>query len=616
MAPCRRAGISSRGLTRFTGRFPLRAAFLKALVVFGGVLLVATEGLSVFSAINKASLAIVWIAAGAAGVVWLVRRPPVVRRPRFDPVVFGCVAAIGAILALTAVAAGFSPPNSSDAMAYHMPRVVYWAEQRSVRFLPTAYFNQIMLQPFAEYLMLHTYVLTGGDRLVNFVQWFASAASIVGVSAIAGIFGSGARGQALAALFCATLPSGILASSGAKNDYFLAMWLVIAVYFALRFRTSAAWHDAGFMGAALGFGLLTKGTAYLFAPWPLLVLLPWKKCIPGAAVALAIAGAINAPQYLRNYDLSGSIMGFDSAQGDGFFRWRNERFGWRETASNVVRNVSDQLGARSERWNQGVFGAAVAIHRAIGIDIDDPATTWRWSAFGPPVNANHEANAPNRWHLAILVCVACWLVWRRDRRRLLYAGALLCGFLAFCGYLKWQPNFTRLLLPLFVLAAPLVGIVEDLAGRGIAQVALGLFLLNNARPALLENWVRPLKGPNSVLSVPRDRQYFSDLSQWHNRDAFLGTVEILARSKCGTVGIDISRLQIEYPIEALLRERNPEVRFVHAGVRNASSRYAQPVAEAPCAVVCLDCAGDAERIALYTAFPREEAVGRFLVFLR
>ncbi len=527
-----------------------------------------------------------------------------------DWVVWGCLAALALVFGLTFLAAAFSPPNSADAMAYHMPRVVYWAEQGSVRFFPTSYFNQIMLQPFAEYAMLHTYLLSGGDRFVNLVQWFASVASALAVSSVAGMFGSRARGQALAALFCATVPSGILASSGAKNDYWLAMWLAVMVYFALSFRCSGRMRDALYLGAALGFALFTKGTAYLFAPWVLLLLVPWRGWLP----AVALAGLINAPQYARNLDLSGSPMGFDSAQGDGVFRWRNERFGWRETASNAIRNVSDQLGSRSSAWNGGVYRAALDLHRAIGTDPNDPATTWRWASFGPPVNANHEANAGNRWQLLALVGVVGLAAWRRDRLRLLFAAALLLGFVTFCGYLKWQPFFSRLLLPLFVMASPLVGIVGAWGRRGIAQAALCVALLVNARPALLENWVRPLKGPRSVFRVARDAQYFSDLGQWHDEDSFRGAVDVVAASKCETVGIDIARLQIEYPLQALLRERNPRIRFVHSGVSNSSSKYAQPVQARPCAVVCLDCAGDAERLKLYEAWGGAQTVGRFVVF--
>jgi hypothetical protein len=82
------------------------------------------------------------------------------------------------------------------------------------------------------------------------------------------------------------------------------------------------------------------------------------------------------------------------------------------------------------------------------------------------------------------------------------------------------------------------------------------------------------------------------------------------------VGIDISNLTLEYPLQALLRERNPAVRFLHTGVSNLTRRYAPPVPDVPCAVVCLDCAGDAKRLSLYQGFPRSTMIGRFVVFQR
>jgi hypothetical protein len=231
------------------------------------------------------------------------------------------------------------------------------------------------------------------------------------------------------------------------------------------------------------------------------------------------------------------------------------------------------------------------------------------------VNANHEANAPNRWQLAILCVAVCVLVWRRDSVGVLYALGLVCSFIAFCGYLKWQPFFARLMLPLFVLSAPLVGVVAE-RGRVWMQVALCVFLLSNERSAVLENWVRPLKGPRSVLHVSRDMQYFADMTQWDNRESYLKTVDLLARSDCNTVGIDITDFQLEYPLQALLRERNPHVEFVHSGVTNASSRYAPSVAAAPCAIVCLECAGDDKRLSLYADFGVRVTAGRFIVLLR
>ena len=550
-----------------------------------------------------------------------------------DGVVLFCIFAATAILIVTAITAACSPPNSADAMAYHMPRVVYWAEQGSVRFFSTPYLNQIMLQPLAEYFMLHTYVLSGGDRLVNFVPWGASLVCVIAVSAIASLLGAGPRGQAIAALFCASLPAGVLAASSAKNDYLLAMWMVAAIYFAFRFSRLQSWSYSLAMGAAAGLALLTKATAYLFLSWLLAAALApgLRKFSRGSlaplAAACAFAALLNTPHWVRNYELSGNILGYDSAQGDGFFRWRNESFGWRETASNILRHVSDQLGARSDSWNRAVYDRVVAAHRRIGISVNDPATTWRWTSFEPPRNANHEANANSKWELAILAAAAMILIWRvragASSLPVLYLLALVAGFITFCAYLKWQPFEARLFLPLLVASSPLAGLALDRgknakAGlvRTTVQIALCLFLLTNARRPAFENWVRPLKGERSVLRMSRDGQYFSDMSQWNNRPTYEKTVELLAAGDCRTIGIDATNLSLEYPLMALLRERRPDALFVHAGVSNSSSRFGAPVAGTPCTIVCMNCVDDPARVRLYGAYPIRSNVDKFVVFER
>jgi hypothetical protein len=334
------------------------------------------------------------------------------------------------------------------------------------------------------------------------------------------------------------------------------------------------------------------------------------------AVCLA-AGAllINGPQYVRNFRLSGSILGYDSAHGDGVFRWRNENLGLKSTVSNVLRNASEQLGARSLRWNRAVYDGVVRLHHALGIDPQDPATTWRWAAYEPPVATNHEANAHNRWHLLLLAAALALAAASRPRPWLLYGGALVAGFLIFCFYLKWQPFLARLELPLFVLGAPLAAFaLQKLRPRWLG-VALAVFLVNNARPMLFENWTRRLHGPGNLFVTARDQNYFADMSQFHTRDWYFEAVDRTARSGCSLVGIDIGIYQLEYPFQALLLERNPSTKFVHTGVTNASARYYASPPPRPCAVLCLECAGNQEKMALYAPVGTPAVIGRFVLFL-
>jgi hypothetical protein len=591
----------------------MRDLGLRALVVLGAAALLLTEALSPFHLVRRGPLIAAWIVLLFAGAAFLWKRRPALPRLVFKPAETAMAAAILAIVCLVAVTAILSPPNSADAMAYHMPRVVYWAQSASVAFFPTPYFNQISLPPLAEYLMLQTYAISGGDRFVNLVAVLAFLGSIVGVSALAAALGLKGRGQAMAALFCATLPAGILQASGAKNDWLVTLWLVCLACFLLR-------RDAPFAALSLGLAVATKSTAYLFAPPLILALCWWSGYRLRSAARLLgwlMLGVLllSAPQYFRNLQLSGSPLGYDSAQGDGFFRWRNEHPGWKSTVSNALRHLSEQLGARSPRWNQSVYYAVLRAHAALGLDPQDAATTWRWSRYEAPRNANHEANANNRWHLLLLAAAVALAGFPHRRRWLLYVGGLAAAFILFCFYLKWQPFLARLELPLFVLAAPLGGMLLESLRPAWLAVPVCLLLLANARLSLLENWTRPLRGPHSLWTETREDAYFNDMAQWNNRDSYLRTVDLVARSGCESVGLDISENQLEYPFQALLLDRRPRTRFAHTGVENSSVRYRSPDWPRPCAVLCPDCVANQRKLALYAPLGEPVVLGRFLLFL-
>ena len=570
----------------------MRNCGLRTLVILGAATVLMTEFLSLFHLLRPFPIAICWLAVAFA--VWRTTNHRLSWSVRSVKTAI-MVVILSLIVLLVALTALLYPPNSADAMAYHMPRVVYWSQAHSVAFFPTPYLNQIMLQPMNEYVLLHTYVLTGGDYLANLVTCLAFAGCIAGASAIAAALGLSARAQAIAALLCATLPNAILQASGAKNDTMLALWMVCAVYFAVK-------RDAPMLGLAAGLALATKATAYLFLPPMLLAFGIWKR----RELAWLTAGILllNTPQYIRNLRLSGSPLGFDSAQADGVYRWRNDRFTPGVLASNVLRHTSEQLGARSAAWNQAVYDTVVRVHRALGIDPADPATTWPGATYAPPVNANHEANANNRWHL-LLFAVAALCATRNPRWRA-YAAGLAGAFLVFCLYLKWQPFLARLELPLFILAAPLGAWALDSLRPACLALVPFVFLLLGTRLPLLENWTRPLTRPAGT----RQERYFNDMGQWNNRSSYFASAALIQRSRCKTIGLDINQNQLEYPLQALLAG----ARFEHTGVANPSARYMDPHAPPPCAIVCLECTGNQKRIDLYRDFGPPTEFGGFLVF--
>ena len=275
-----------------------------------------TEALSIFHLFTVASLATAWFFIDVlfAGLLYRLKEGAALTTPWPD--LFpkwhtdkAFVMSIGVIIALVGLTALIYPPDNSDAMSYHMPRIVHWLHNRVVGFYATGDLRQLSLQPWAEYAIAHIHARYGSDRWDNLVQWFSMFGCVMGVSLIAKLLGARRRGQVLLPLLCATIPQGVLAASTVMKTTMSSsfFWLVALTYYLLAFRQDHTLINLVGIGGAMGLACLTKGTAFFFAP-PIMIamMLLWKWPESVAYVRyLLFAGVlallINAGFLARNY---------------------------------------------------------------------------------------------------------------------------------------------------------------------------------------------------------------------------------------------------------------------------------------------------------------------------
>ena len=239
--------------------------------LWGSLVALATEGLSLFRALSPTGIAVLWAASllGIGSVGWSkgwllqgARQCRDVLRS-LDRLEWILTAGFSLILGALFVVAYLAPANTSDSLQYHMTRVVHWAQNQSIRHYATSFNPQIYNPIWAEEVILHFRQLWGNDRLANLVQWFSMAGSLIGVSFLARLLGANRKGQMAAAAFALSLPMGLLQATSTQNDYVVAFWLICLLSLtALSTVRPLTKLELLSTSLVLGLGLLTKGTFY------------------------------------------------------------------------------------------------------------------------------------------------------------------------------------------------------------------------------------------------------------------------------------------------------------------------------------------------------------------
>ena len=595
-----------------------RSSFLLACVLWGVLLTAFTEALSLAHSLTQGAISAAWGVACVVTVAVYYRmgarqeqRRVWDRMPAMPASLVGLLSGAGILVFTVGLIGLMAPPNTWDSMTYHMSRVGHWIQNQSVAHYPTNIPRQLQLAPWAEYAIMHAQLLTGGDRFANSIQWFGMAGSLLGVSLIARQLGAGVVGQVFAIVFAATIPMGILQGSNTQNDYVVSFWLICVAYYTL----SAVKEDRSdlplslLLGACVGLTVLTKGTAYVyvlpFVVWALgsaVNRLRWQAWRPVLAVGL-VALTINIGHYSRNIRLYGSPLGDDGAL------YTNDVVGPRVIVSNVTRNLSLHAGTPFGSVNDVIDGGVRLFLTTLGIDPNDPRTTWLGEEFRVMRSTNHEVNAGNPIHMfLVLVSIGFFLLGRSYRSQhtsVRYVFACAATFLLFCTVLKWQPWHSRLHLPFFVLSSAFVAKVFAVPQRQRLATTLATILLMAALPWVLYNYSRPVVplafvvddvstlGSSNIFSDRYD-QYFSTRPEL--KDPYVGATDLVMSRTCSEVGLQLQLDDWAYPFWTLLQRDGREVgRVEHVNVDNKSADAAAALDPfVPCAIIAVYSNGASE----------------------
>ncbi len=554
----------------------VRLNLLLGWAAWGAVLTLISEAASLFNALHRLGLAVGWGAA-LLGALYLlrVRRVPAapldLRRVRqaLQPADELLLAATGAAAVLTGVIALVAAPNNWDSMVYHLSRVMHWLQNHNLNFYPTHILRQLYLNPWTEYAHASLYALGGGDRFLNLLQWFSGLGALLGVSLLARQLGARPAGQVLAVVFTASLPMTILQMTSTQNDLTAAFWLVCLAVFLLEDLRAPSLPARLGIGMSLGLAVLTKSTAYLFA-FPLVVLYALRRLrrqgwgfLSQLALITALALALNLPHYTRNLAAFGSPLG----PAEETRLYRNQRFGLDVLASNLSRNLALHLVSVSP-LNQAVQSAVEGLHGWLGMEVNDPATTWKDHTFLLKRFVVNEDFTGAPLHLGLLLAAFVLLGLRRrrlpSREVWLFAACLLAALLIFCGFLRWQLWHARLHLPLLVLSAGVIGLLPHVLDARISRAAAALLLLATL-PVFYFNQNKPLVQDWNIFNLPRREVMII------RKNLVVPYIEgvnyLVDQRTCSRLGLYLPDEEWEYPLWALYQAAGlPDARIQHVGV--------------------------------------------------
>lgn len=589
-----------------------RVSWLKTCVLYGVLIAVLTEVLSINQSLTYAYSMRFWSLVSAINVILLFLK---LRKEKLSTLNFKfkfkeltpsdqfIAISVCLILSITLITAILGAPNNWDSMTYHLPRVMHWIQNQSAYPYPTNNLRQISFSPGAAYIVTQIRLLSGIDYFVNCVQWLGFLGSAIAVSLLGKIL-VGPESQWLSALLCVSIPMAIMQSMTTQTDLITGFWLVCSVFFIFR-KNSYLKQDLIWISMSLSLAILTKPTAILFS-FPFCCILIYrifrqefrteeknilKSCQNSfSKIGFGFLGvlSLSIPSYWRNYFIFDSFLGVNTGT-------RAEVFGITPFISIFFKNI--WLNFPIPYFKKII----ISLHENI-LDLPIDESTINFGSANIEEEpflkflSPHEDFVSSPFHF-LLFCAGfmtlIYLLSTRENAKNKESDQCQCedlfsiclsiflNFILFSTLLKWQVWHNRLLLPLSILAVPIEAffiktfVAQQWKKRfylAFTIIAIAYSLTPMRHPLIslpILSDTQQKEQASSILFLNRNEMYFSGARK-NIKLPYNKAIQNIKERNCNSIALAFKNDDWEYPLWVLSSDQTEKMYINHIDVSNKS----------------------------------------------
>ena len=445
--------------------FDVRLAFIKASIGIAFFSYIICEILSIFNVFTFNYVLILWLLIN--GIIFYLNKEKIklnvfnifsqkIGIPKKEKNIIYFIFFL-VILPLLLLAI-FIPPNNWDSMAYHLPRVEHWIQNKNIYPYPTNIIRQVLTSPLSEYIIANFQILTSTDAFSNLVQFASFIFILFSATLIFSIFKIGIKGQLFLLLALLSMPMMLFQATTTQTDLLASFFFISFILFTLLVLESENNYNTNFIFLALSLtlGILTKYHIAIFAV-PIVIYLLFdiikkrdsKNIIFAILIFILTIAVVLAPLFLRNIYFFGSITG------KGLFDENativNSTISVQNMLSNNFKHIVDFISLPINGYNNLLFSVNHFLHNIIGISENMPGNNWA----GEPFTVNNHLNEDTAGSIihAALIVLSLFLVCKSKHKTKLFLIFAYC-FIAFSLYglmFRYTPFDIRLLLPVLIL---------------------------------------------------------------------------------------------------------------------------------------------------------------------